>query len=122
MTDPELARQAEASGPARGDAADPPLPEWDLDDLYPGRESAALKGDLETARDRAAAFKDRYHGKVGGLDGDSLGQAVAEVQPETTNLAVVKHDAWCPGLKGQSMLLCQCNPEIEVTQVALVDG
>ncbi|MCH8092303.1 MAG: M3 family oligoendopeptidase [Proteobacteria bacterium] len=80
MTDPEFTRQGEASGAARGDAADPPLPEWDLSDLYPGRESAALKRDLETARDRTKAFTDRYHGKVGGLDGDSLGEAVAEYE------------------------------------------
>ena len=79
MTDPNFSRQAEASGaePARGDAT---LPEWDLSDLYPGTESAALKRDLETARDRAAAFKDEYRGKVGGLDGDALGQAVAEYE------------------------------------------
>ena len=56
MTDPDITRQAEAAGAAPADAADPPLPEWDLSDLSPGRESAALKGDLETARDRAAAF------------------------------------------------------------------
>ncbi len=82
MTDPEFARQAEASGaePARGDAAGPPLPEWDLDDLYPGTESAALKRDLTSAQDRTKAFKHRYHGKVGGLDGDALGEAVAEYE------------------------------------------
>ncbi|TDI56977.1 MAG: M3 family oligoendopeptidase [Alphaproteobacteria bacterium] len=82
MTDPEFARQAEASGaePARGDAAGPPLPEWDLTDLYPGTESAALKRDLTSAQDRTKAFKHRYHGKVAGLDGDALGEAVAEYE------------------------------------------
>ena len=82
MTDPEFARQAEASGaePARGDAAGPPLPEWDLSDLYPGTESAALKRDLTSAQDRTKAFKHRYHGKVAGLDGDALGEAVAEYE------------------------------------------
>src|ERR1700758_5100498 len=33
-----------------------PLPEWDLSDLYPGRDSPALKRDLEGAAKDATAF------------------------------------------------------------------
>jgi hypothetical protein len=41
------------------------LPEWDLDDLYPGRDSADLAGDLDRVGADAAAFRKRYHDKVG---------------------------------------------------------
>ena len=53
------------------------LPEWNLADLYPGRDSPALKKDLATAEKAAAAFHKRYFGKVGRLSGAALGKAVA---------------------------------------------
>jgi oligoendopeptidase F len=53
------------------------LPEWDLQDLYPGRDSPELQADLKTAAADAAAFRLRYQGKLAALDGDSLGKAVA---------------------------------------------
>ena len=34
-----------------------PLPEWDLSDLYPGRDSAELKRDLERSEADAKAFR-----------------------------------------------------------------
>ena len=40
------------------------LPVWDLDDLYPGKDSAAFKADLEKAKADAAAFETRYKGKL----------------------------------------------------------
>ncbi|MEO8882105.1 MAG: M3 family oligoendopeptidase [Devosia sp.] len=43
------------------------LPEWDLSDLYPGRDSAALKADLEKAKADAKAFEADYKGKLDGL-------------------------------------------------------
>jgi oligoendopeptidase F len=43
------------------------LPEWDLSDLYPGRDAPALKGDLEKAKVEAKAFEADYKGKLEGL-------------------------------------------------------
>ena len=56
------------------------LPEWDLADLYPGPESDELKRDLERIGREAAAFHDRYAGRIEGLDGAALGMAVAEFE------------------------------------------
>lgn len=52
------------------------LPEWDLSDLYPGPDSEALTKDLEKLAADAKAFKQRYAGKVAGLDGTELGRAI----------------------------------------------
>jgi oligoendopeptidase F len=43
------------------------LPEWNLDDLYPGPESAELKRDLEWSKSEARAFEADYKGKLEGL-------------------------------------------------------
>jgi oligoendopeptidase F len=43
------------------------LPEWDLTDLYPGRDSAELKADLDKARAEAKAFEADYKGRLEGL-------------------------------------------------------
>jgi oligoendopeptidase F len=52
------------------------LPEWDLSDLYPGRESEALIRDLgELARD-AEAFRQHYQGHLTDLSGAELGAAI----------------------------------------------
>ena len=56
------------------------LPEWNLADLYPGRDSDALKRDLERMRDGAAAFEDRFRGRLASLDGDALAAAVREYE------------------------------------------
>jgi len=40
------------------------MPEWDLTDLYPGRESQELKSDLDKARREAEAFEADYKGKL----------------------------------------------------------
>ena len=56
------------------------LPEWDLADLYPGPESDELKRDLERIGREAAAFHERYAGRIEGLDGAALGMAVAEFE------------------------------------------
>ncbi len=54
-----------------------PLPQWDLSDLYPGRESAALERAILAAADDAATFKARYEGKLATLSGRDLAQAIA---------------------------------------------
>ncbi|HUB97643.1 MAG TPA: M3 family oligoendopeptidase [Stellaceae bacterium] len=53
------------------------LPHWDLSDLYPGRDSAELRRDLEAGESEARAFRARYEGKLLDLPGDALGEAVA---------------------------------------------
>src|SRR6202011_1817766 len=52
------------------------LPEWDLSDLYPGRDSEALTRDLTTLAEEAAAFRERYEGRLDTLAGAKLGTAV----------------------------------------------
>ncbi|HMD65312.1 MAG TPA: M3 family oligoendopeptidase [Stellaceae bacterium] len=52
------------------------LPEWDLSDLYPGRDSEALTRDLSALASDAEAFRDRYEGRLAGLSGAELGAAV----------------------------------------------
>jgi len=52
------------------------LPTWDLKDLYPGPNSAALKKDLAKAKKDSADFHRKYFGKIGKLSGNALGAAV----------------------------------------------
>lgn len=52
------------------------LPEWDLSDLYPGRDSEALARDLTRLADDAEAFRVRYQGRLADLSGAALGAAI----------------------------------------------
>ncbi|HMD65071.1 MAG TPA: M3 family oligoendopeptidase [Stellaceae bacterium] len=52
------------------------LPEWDLCDLYPGRDSEALTRDLARLAGDAEAFRGRYQGHLADLSGAALGAAV----------------------------------------------
>lgn len=56
------------------------LPVWDLDDLYPGTDSAELNADLDRAAREAGAFSAKYRGKLAGLSGTALGGAIAEYE------------------------------------------
>ncbi len=58
------------------------LPEWDLNDLYPGPDSPELQKDLDEAAQEARAFNERYKGKVSGLTGDALGDAIVEYEAQ----------------------------------------
>jgi oligoendopeptidase F len=51
---------------------------WDLSDLYESAEDGRLEADVEEAERAAAAFRDRYHGRVAGLDAGDLAEAIAE--------------------------------------------
>jgi oligoendopeptidase F len=53
------------------------LPNWNLDDLYGGRDDPALRADLDRANVEAAAFRSQYEAKVGMLDGGGLADAIA---------------------------------------------
>ena len=57
-----------------------PLPEWNLADLYAGPDAPDLARDLDSAESGAVAFRDRYQGKLGTLDGAALGAAIAEYE------------------------------------------
>src|SRR5258706_7572294 len=59
------------------DAAVGPMPEWDLADLYPGRDSPELARDLAAVEADAGAFRERYEGKLATLPGAALGGALA---------------------------------------------
>src|SRR5215469_12828718 len=52
------------------------LPEWDLSDLYPGRDSEALARDLVRLAADADAFRERYQGHLADLSGAALGAAI----------------------------------------------
>ena len=53
------------------------LPQWDLADLYPGRESKELKRDLARSEKDAKAFRATYEGKLADLEGKALAEAIA---------------------------------------------
>ena len=58
-------------------AAAQSLPTWNLDDLYPGRDSRELVSDFERIATEAKKFRQAFEGKVGALDGDALAGAIA---------------------------------------------
>ena len=66
----------QASREAPADA----LPEWNLDDLYPGMDSSEIKKDLEAGAASAKAFRERYQGTLAALDGAALAAAIAEYE------------------------------------------
>ena len=51
---------------------------WDLGDLYESADDPRLESDIADAETDAAAFRERYHGKVGELGATELAAAVAE--------------------------------------------
>ena len=57
-----------------------PLPRWDLSDLYPGRDSAALRQAIADAESDAAKFRTEYEGKLQSLTGRELAQAIASYE------------------------------------------
>ena len=56
------------------------LPEWRLDDLYPGPESAALEAAVAGAASDAAAFAKDFEGELARLGGADLAAAVARYE------------------------------------------
>jgi oligoendopeptidase F len=68
VADMEIAAEPESLGP---------MPEWDLTDLYPAPNSPALEADLASADRAAKDLLDLYKGRLAGLSGDELGDAIA---------------------------------------------
>ena len=55
------------------------LPEWNLNDLYPGLESLELKRDLDQADTDCALFEEAYKGRLAAMAaGEGAGRALAE--------------------------------------------
>ncbi|KJB93705.1 oligoendopeptidase F [Skermanella aerolata KACC 11604] len=56
------------------------MPVWDLNDLYPGQDSDALKADLDRMEKASKDFYRSYNGKLASLEGASLGSAIAQYE------------------------------------------
>jgi len=56
------------------------LPEWNLDDLYPGQNSPELAADLSRAETDSKAFAKSYEGRLAALDGATLAGAIVEYE------------------------------------------
>jgi len=72
-----MSRPTRAAAPATTAADLGMLPSWNLGDLYDGIASPAIEADLKRVDAEAAAFAERYDGKVAGLGGSALGAAIA---------------------------------------------
>ena len=68
-------RRAAAAKPDAG-----ALPGWDLSDLYPGPRSDEVRRDLEQAAAAAEALHEEFAGRVGDLDGETLGGLIARYE------------------------------------------
>jgi oligoendopeptidase F len=69
-----------SAGAAAIAIADDRLPAWDLSDLYPGADSAAIRADFNAAEVAAAAFEATYAGKLAELSGVALAAAIGEYE------------------------------------------
>jgi oligoendopeptidase F len=56
------------------------LPAWDLSDLYPAPDSAAVEADFTAADSAARAFAEANAGKLSGMDGATLAAAIADYE------------------------------------------
>lgn len=56
------------------------LPSWDLSDLYPYPDSPAVEADFAKAERKVNAFASAYAGKLSGLPGAALAEAIAEYE------------------------------------------
>src|SRR5258708_15568032 len=83
MPNGPLTAPDDAAAPAH---AEDRLPEWDLADLYPGRDSPELNADLVAATAAARSFAERYQGRLGDLPGAALGAAIADYERQQERL------------------------------------
>jgi oligoendopeptidase F len=56
------------------------LPSWDLGDLYAAPDSAAIEADLAGAASEARIFAEAFEGKLAGLSGASLAEAMTRFE------------------------------------------
>ncbi|WP_369796805.1 M3 family oligoendopeptidase [Belnapia sp. F-4-1] len=56
------------------------MPVWDLSDLYASPEDPRLAADLDRAEEEGKAFAARLSGKLGGLSGDALAEAIGRYE------------------------------------------
>jgi oligoendopeptidase F len=56
------------------------LPLWDLNDLYGDPEAPEIEQDFGRAESLSKDFAERYQGKLAQIDGDELGQAIADFE------------------------------------------
>src|SRR5947207_6324348 len=73
---------AETATTMAGETTLGPLPEWDLGDLYPSRDSPELARDLTELAAQATAFRAYYEGRLAALTGAELGAAVAQYEKQ----------------------------------------
>jgi oligoendopeptidase F len=67
---------------------------WDLSDLYDGSDDPRLEDHIKEADDSAAAFRQRYYGKVAELSAAELADAIAErerIESVLTRVAYFAH-------------------------------
>lgn len=57
-----------------------PLPEWDLSALYSGPEDPAITRDMDQVSAEAAAFAERYEGKLASLDAAGFLECIREYE------------------------------------------
>ena len=69
-----------ARAPLDSAASDAALPVWDLSDLYAAPDDPRLAADLDRAEAEARAFEKRLSGRLAGIAGDALAQAIAEYE------------------------------------------
>jgi oligoendopeptidase F len=85
----EVFAMASVAGTRKKPAPLGPLPKWDLGDLYPGRDSGELQGDLQAAEAEARTFRARYEGKLLAMSGEELAEAVASYERMSERLGRV---------------------------------
>ena len=73
---------AETATAVTGEARLGRLPEWDLSDLYPGRDSPELARDLAELGTQATAFRARYERRLAALTGAELAAAVRQYEKQ----------------------------------------
>lgn len=61
-------------------SAETTLPEWSLDDLYAGMDDPAIEADLARAAEAAEALAASCKGKLAGVDGAVLGEAIKKYE------------------------------------------
>ncbi len=87
---PQVAFSSEAAlSPSPGPADLGALPEWRLQDLYEGMDSASFGADLERAEKEAKLFAEAYRGKLAALaDRHDAGETLAAAVKVTSRCRI----------------------------------